>query len=421
MSERLLEPPHNSSAEREILGALLLNETAIASCTDLRSEHFFEPVHQRIFETIVEKIQQGEVPTPLTLKKKFDNDPALIDIGGANYLLKLAANASAVYDLGAVSTEIISQWQRRRIISCSEEAIIRASNQDIMPVEVSSCLAAEINDLDDIQKKSKIYTERDLIFEIIEDLKKGDSPDSTGIPALDEALGGGLFKGMLYGIGARKKVGKTALAATLAHNLAENQVPHMFIAAEMGSKQIYQRILARKLRVYPSIFRSEKGREIAFLERLSNASAQTTAFMKFQNAPGVTFNELKQHCARAVYKYKVNGIILDYLQIVGGEGSQGKVSHFDAVSQWLADFTKKHNIWIIVMFQLNQDGNCRFGEGIRLASEMVLALRRLRDDPTEPEAWVEMMDTRYTPWTNIGSEETAGLIMNEKGVYFEGV
>lgn len=93
--------PHNSEAERDLLGALLINNDIMTQVGDfLIAEHFYEPVHQRIFGAIQKFYDRGQIATPVTLKQYFDQDEALSDIGGAQYLVKLAAGASAIINAG---------------------------------------------------------------------------------------------------------------------------------------------------------------------------------------------------------------------------------------------------------------------------------------------------------------------------------
>src|ERR1700742_1456217 len=72
--------PHNIEAEQSLLGAILVNNDAFYRVSDfLESKHFFEPIHQSIYETAGSLIRAGKVATPVTLKTFL---PADIDIGG---------------------------------------------------------------------------------------------------------------------------------------------------------------------------------------------------------------------------------------------------------------------------------------------------------------------------------------------------
>ena len=72
--------PHNIEAEQSLLGAILVNNDAFYRVSDfLEPKHFFEPIHQTIFETASSLIRMGKVATPVTLKTFL---PVDTDIGG---------------------------------------------------------------------------------------------------------------------------------------------------------------------------------------------------------------------------------------------------------------------------------------------------------------------------------------------------
>ena len=53
-------PPHNLEAEQALLGAILINNDAFDRVSDfLRSEHFVEEIHRRIFEIAAEVLQRA--------------------------------------------------------------------------------------------------------------------------------------------------------------------------------------------------------------------------------------------------------------------------------------------------------------------------------------------------------------------------
>jgi len=84
-------PPHNLEAEQALLGAILINNEALSQVAAfLEPEHFYLPVHGRIFGAIAIVIERGQIANPVTLKHHFDQDEALKESGGAQYLARLA-------------------------------------------------------------------------------------------------------------------------------------------------------------------------------------------------------------------------------------------------------------------------------------------------------------------------------------------
>src|SRR5258707_5881435 len=89
--------PHNIEAEQSLLGAILVNNDAFYQVSDfLEPKHFFEPIHQTIFDTAGSLIRMGKVATPVTLKTFV---PAETDIGGmtgGQYPPRPAAEAATI-------------------------------------------------------------------------------------------------------------------------------------------------------------------------------------------------------------------------------------------------------------------------------------------------------------------------------------
>src|SRR6476620_6860944 len=109
--------PHNIEAEQSVLGAILVNNDAFYRVSDfLEPKHFFEPIHQTIFETAGSLIRAGKVATPVSLKTFA---PAETDIGGmtvGQYLARVAAEATTIIDAQDYGRTIYDMSLRRDLI-----------------------------------------------------------------------------------------------------------------------------------------------------------------------------------------------------------------------------------------------------------------------------------------------------------------
>ena len=85
------EMPHNIEAEQGLLGAILLNNDILFDISEIiETEHFFEDIHKKIYEVINKIVAKGQLATPITLKNYFEIEKNLEEIGGSNYLARLA-------------------------------------------------------------------------------------------------------------------------------------------------------------------------------------------------------------------------------------------------------------------------------------------------------------------------------------------
>src|SRR5262245_16024461 len=65
-------PPHSLEAEQALLGAILINNDAHDRVSAfLEPQHFFDPLHQQIYDTAAKLITAGKQATPITLKTFF--------------------------------------------------------------------------------------------------------------------------------------------------------------------------------------------------------------------------------------------------------------------------------------------------------------------------------------------------------------
>lgn len=407
-----------ATLEQQFIGSLLDSPEAVSSLAWFEESFLAEPVHRRIYAEIYERTLAGEPVSVAALKPIFDNDPSLKDIGGGIYLTRLMAQFTPASP-ESMALELRDLHKRQELAAVCQAIAAECENLQGRDLEqIVAELASNAVSMLDVSKK-KIKREHEVIAEIIDDLKHQPDLCSTGLKWLDEAMGGGLHAGKAYGFAARKKVGKTSLAGTISYNLSLANIPHLFICGEMGDKEIQQRISARATDSYTSAFTGEYGRSTDFSRKITQnwAEAQKRRGVMFYNSPGITFNELRATLLMAVNKHKIKGFILDYWQLVGGKPKGKSTSeHLDEVAQWVAEFGRRYGVWSITMAQINQEGNTRGGEGIRLAFDQVYQLHR--EDVTMPDAWIEMMDTRYTKWMNIGSKDAPCLVLMEKGSYF---
>ena len=125
-------PPYNTEAEQALLGAILINNAAYARVSEfLAAEHFGNAVHGRIYAAIGKLIERGQIANPVTLKNLFDQDGALAEIGGAQYLARLAGAAVTVINAEDYGRAVHDLHLRRELIAMGEDVVNDAFRQDL--------------------------------------------------------------------------------------------------------------------------------------------------------------------------------------------------------------------------------------------------------------------------------------------------
>ncbi len=124
--------PHSIDAEKALLGAIFADNHTFEKVSGfLRVEHFAVVHHGRIFEVAAALIERGQVADPVTLKRYFEQDETMAEIGGPAYLSELANSATTVINAGQYGEMIADLYGRRILIQTGEDLIAKAYDADV--------------------------------------------------------------------------------------------------------------------------------------------------------------------------------------------------------------------------------------------------------------------------------------------------
>src|SRR5262245_5460363 len=130
--------PHNIEAEQALLGAILVNNEAFYRVSDfLEPVHFFEPIHQKIYELAASLVRAGKTATPITLKTFLPPDLDVAGLTASQYLARLAAEATTVINASDYGRTVYDLAVRRSLILIGEELVNGAYGApvDVRPLD----------------------------------------------------------------------------------------------------------------------------------------------------------------------------------------------------------------------------------------------------------------------------------------------
>ena len=246
------ELPHNIEAEQALLGAILINNGALENLSDwLRAQHFYDPLHARIYDTAAKVVEAGRRATPITLKDYFEGEAPVGPISIAQYLGRLISHATSVINAADYATTIRELARRRELIGIGEEIAVTAYAMTVEPPVASQIEAAEARlfQLSDHGRRVEARRLDDVLPEVLKASAQSFASGtalaglSTGFKPLDDALGG-LRPGNLIVLAGRPAMGKSALAEQIALNVAKQGTPALFVSCEMSHGELARRALA---------------------------------------------------------------------------------------------------------------------------------------------------------------------------------
>ncbi|MEO1492784.1 MAG: replicative DNA helicase [Pseudomonadota bacterium] len=372
--------PHNIEAEQALLGALLLNnEIYDRIAAVIEPHHFYDPVHGRIFETASKRIQKNALASPVTLKPFLAEDEGLAELGGTDYLARLAGAAISIVAAKDYAQSIRDLAMRRDLIRIGDEIQARATDftedkeppQQITEAEQSLYSLAERGKYEGgFVSFSQAAVDATNMVNAAFQRGGGLAGISSGLSELDYKLGG-LRQSDLLILAGRPSMGKTALATNLAFNIAmkyrKGQRPDGtegavdggvvgFFSLEMSSEQLANRILAAEARIKSHELLSGKLSEDEFKRFLEVARDLERIPLYIDDTPALPISALAARARRLKRQYGLDALVIDYLQLVrpASTKDQGRVNEVSEISQGLKAIAKELDIPVIALSQLSR-------------------------------------------------------------------
>ena len=431
--------PHNIEAEQALLGAILVNNEACDRVSAfLGFEHFYEPLHARIYEAAATLIRAGKLASPVTLKTYFDNDEALAEIGGPAYLARLAAAATTIINAEEYGRAIYELAQRRRLITIGEDivndsydAAVDSTARDLIErAEQELYTVAEAGKFGKgfigfgaalthaVDMAAKAY-ERD----------GGLSGISSGLRDLDRKMGG-LQSSDLIVLAARPAMGKTSLATNIAYAVAKSyDFDHKtdgtldikdggvvaFFSLEMSSEQLATRIISEQAAISSERIRRGNITEDEFHRIVQVSQELQNLPLYIDDTGGINIGQLAARARRLKRQKGIGLIVVDYLQLLSGSSrraQEGRVQEITEITTGLKALAKELNVPVLALSQLSRQVEQRDDKRPQLADlresgsieqdadvvmfifreEYYLQRRQPRENTPEFFEWQEEMD-----------------------------
>lgn len=404
-----------TEAEQIVIGTILCYSEAIFQIgRELRPDHFEHPTHQTIYAACLDLIDADEPCSPMAVMHKLKRSSADTDF--ASYLARLAATGSAIADVAGMATLIMSAATKRMLVQAAHRVIADAEKAETSGLISIMSDAIEGGLKGDFVKA--IHNDAYVAERIAEGLKVKREIYGTGIAKLDKYLKGGIHAGRVYCMAAPSGAGKTQLAVTLSYALTQQDVPHLFVCAEMGEEEIHQRKIARQMGCSTDVFYDTDLQDAAFWGSFGAVASKQKKLCHYLSDPFITLERLKNATLSAIVRQRVKVLIVDYFQLIGGAGRNASMhEHYTQVAQWLAALAKDKGIAVFYTLQTNEDGNVLGGGAAKRSCDVLLFGERPNDD--EQGLFLYATKMRYGKLFRIGTKREPELQVSEYGTHIE--
>ena len=380
--ELLRIPPYNTEAEQALLGAILINNAAYLRVSEfLQPEHFGNAMHGRIFAAIGKLIERGQIANPVTLKNLFDQDGALTEIGGAQYLARLAGAAATIINAEDYGRAVHDLYLRRELITLGEDVANDAYRQDLedSPREQIERAEKKLFDLattGQAERGFQVFSAAltDAITSAEAAFKRSGKTVglATGFIDLDRKLGG-LHRSDLVILAGRPSMGKTSLATNVAFSsaraykaghasdgrkVAEDGAVVGFFSLEMSAEQLATRILSEVSGVASDrIRRGDVSRED--FDKFVQATQQLASLPLFiDDTPALTVSALRTRARRLKRQQGLGLVVVDHIQLLRPSTQlrviENRVQEISDLTRSLKALAKELDVPVLALSQLSR-------------------------------------------------------------------
>lgn len=348
------------AAEASLIGSVLRDRGLLVDLAEITPEHFVDDAHQEAWRVLLDDMS-------------VDDDLALRIAAPTMDTERAAAIATIRHNRKTVmrAKDYVIEARARRDVYVAVERAKQAL--DKRGASASAIAAALAGDLANASHSASMSTSASSVAADLRSQKRSE-PIRTGIRAFDYVTYGGLWLGQLTGLFARYKNGKTTLAASVASNLERAGIPTLMVTLERRKNDIERFIVARALDIDARDLDLGPGgaHDEAFEQYVADRRS-----LWYIHRPMVTIDQLRAMIIAEVHANKVKVVVVDYWQLIRAQNSKASQQEKQQDSaQMLADLASDLDIAILVMGQLNQEGQPRGGEGILASAGIVVKLHR---------------------------------------------
>ncbi|MGQ0742142.1 MAG: replicative DNA helicase [Alphaproteobacteria bacterium] len=375
--------PYDVDIEQALLGSILVDNYSLERVSaTLKPDHFYDPLHQRLYEAVEKMWAKGQIVTPLTLKAAVEGDPGLAEVGGQAYLISLARAAPALPNVLEYARILRDLAMRRELIHIGEDIVNTAFEAPIeMPPQAQIEQAEKA--LYQVAEKGR-FGEGPLGFDdalsravqLAEGaLARGGALSGvpTGFSDLDSLLGG-LNPSDLIIVAGRPGMGKTALATNMAFYASRlhakdradgaspaRGAPVLMFSLEMAASQLSARILSEQTEIEMRKIRTGRFTDPEWNRFVQTAQVLGDLPLYIDDTGGISIAQIAARARRMKREKHIGMIVIDYLQLVEPTNRRydSRVQEVSEITKGLKTLAKELEIPVVALSQLSRGVDSR--------------------------------------------------------------
>lgn len=367
-------PPNSSDLEAAVLGIALVEAKSLALVETIlpEPEAFYVPRHQLIYRAMLQLARNGAAVDILTVTQQLTAVGQLQKAGGPAFVVELTTKVSAATNLESHCRILQQQYVRRVIINAARELERKGYDEGLDPLDLLAEAQSQLGRLTGSLESRSVKSAASIYDEVFDELalavqQKGLTGVDTGLTELNDATGG-FQRGSLVVLGARPGMGKSAAMLHFARTAAlSNGLPSAVFSMEMPLRELFLRMVASEVEGYSNADLS-RGRMAGGVEEVQDlrrkAQRLNSHLLLLDDTPGLSLQQLRAKCARLKAEQHIGLIMVDYLQLMHGDGhgKGNREQEIASISRGLKEMAKELNVPVVALAQLSRSVETRGGE-----------------------------------------------------------
>ncbi len=372
-------PPQAVDLEEAVLGALMLEKTALSEVADfLKADCFYKEAHHTIFTAISNLENKSQPIDILTVTQELRLMGQLEFVGGPYFISQLTNRVASAANITFHARIIVQKYIQRELIRISSNTIRKAYEDTTDVFDLLDYAEKELFQVSEGNIKKEYEKMDSLLHQAIEQIesaknnKDGISGVPTGFTDLDRVTAGWQPSDLII-VAARPAMGKTAFVLSMARNMAVDfKIPVAVFSLEMSSLQLVNRLISSETGIQSDKLRKGTLADHEYQQLHARIGKLSEAPLFIDDTPALSIFELRAKCRRLVAQHGVKIIIIDYLQLMTAGNSDGgnRVQEISAISRSLKIIAKELKVPIIALSQLSRAVETRGGDKKPVLSDL---------------------------------------------------
>ncbi len=366
MEEQIIKKtlPHNSEAERSVIGAMLLDQDAIITTSELLlPDDFYNPQFKVLFSAMVSLYQQGKPTDVITLQNKLNELDASPDLCSVEFISGIISSVPTSANVKYYAEIVKEKAVLRKLIRVADDISNTCYQNNDSLENILDTTEKQVFDVVQNRSTSDFIPIRQIALDTLDSIQSAAQTVgtvtgiSTGFYDLD-AKTAGLQNSDLVLIAARPAMGKTAFVLNIAETVAmKNKIPTVIFSLEMSSMQLAKRLISMNSKVDSQHMRVGNLSDDEWVKLTESTITLGESSLFIDDTGSISIAQLRSKCRKLKLEHNLGLVIIDYLQLMSGSGgrrNESRQQEISEISRSLKSLAREIDCPIIALSQLSR-------------------------------------------------------------------